>query len=107
MTTRCSSLTMKITGIFHILAIIAALIGTGYQFYHVKTQKALSYSLPLSLAIMMLLRIPNQVCVARKESHGWLSVTGSVIAMITYIALSIVIYQESQKYEEEKIKNER
>jgi len=107
MTGKCSSKVMKITGIFHILAIMAALIGTGYQFYHVKTQKALSYSLPLSLAVMMLLRIPNQVCVARKESHGWLSVTGSVIAMITYIALSIVIYQESQKYEEEKIKNER
>ena len=107
MTTHCSSKVMKITGIFHILAIMAALIGTGYQFYHVKTQKALSYSLPLSLAVMMLLRIPNQVCVARKESHGWLSVTGSVIAMITYIALSVVIYQESQKYEEEKIKNER
>ena len=107
MTGKCSSKVMKITGIFHILAIMAALIGTGYQFYFVKTHKALSYSLPLSLAVMMLLRIPNQVCVARKESHGWLSVTGSVIAMITYIALSIVIYQESQKYEEEKIKNER
>ena len=107
MTGKCSSKIMKITGIFHILAIMAALIGTGYQFYFVKTHQALSYSLPLSLSVMMLLRIPNQICVARKESHGWLSVTGSVIAMITYIALSVVIYQESQKYEEEKIKNER
>ena len=55
---------------------MAALIGTGYQFYFVKTHQALSYSLPLSLSVMMLLRIPNQVCVARKESHGWLSVYG-------------------------------
>lgn len=107
MTRDCSPKVMKITGVFHFFAIMAALIGTGFQFYNVKTHKALSYSLPLGLAIMMLLRIPNQVCVAWREPHGWFSVVGSVIAMITYIALTIVTHHESKKYEEEKIKNEK
>ena len=107
MTRDCSPKVMKITGVFHFFAIMAALIGTGFQFYNVKTHKALSYSLPLGLAIMMLLRIPNQVCVAWREPHGWFSVVGSAIAMITYIALTIVTHHESKKYEEEKIKNER
>tara|TARA_B100000686_G_scaffold328345_1_gene388238 strand:+ start:535 stop:831 length:297 start_codon:yes stop_codon:yes gene_type:complete len=98
---------MKITGGFHVLAIMAALIGTGFQFYNVKTHKALSYSLPLGLAIMMLFRIPNQICVAWREPHGWFSVVGSAIAMVTYIALTIMTHQESKKYEEELAKSKK
>ena len=103
----CSKRIMHLTGLLHIVALFVAIFGTYKQIESVKSGAGPSVALSLSLMIMLLLRIPNQVCVARKESHGWLSVTGSIIAMITYIALSIVIYQESQKYEEEKIKNER
>ena len=32
---------------------------------------------------MMVLRLPNVICIALKDWHGWYVVTGSIIALIS------------------------
>ena len=69
---------MRYTGYLHIVALVVAIYGTYAQIQAVKTGKPFSIYLALSLTLMLLLRIPNQICVSLKESHGWYSVFGTI-----------------------------
>ncbi len=93
----CSKTTTKITGFIHLFALIITFVGMGFQFYAVSNNQPYAVWLPVSLAIMMCLRIPNQICVALDSSHGWFSVAGSVIGLIGYIALTIVTFNKSKE----------
>ncbi len=84
----CSKKMMKITGYLHFIAIFVAIIGTYKQIDNVRNGHYTSYALSLSLMIMLLLRIPNQVCVAFESSHGWYSVIGTIIGVISYGVLT-------------------
>ena len=48
---------------------------------------------------MLILRIPNQICVALHESHGWYSVLGTTAGAAGFAMLAYITYQ---KAEEEK-----
>ncbi len=87
---KCSKKSFKITGFIHVMALVITFVGMGFQFYSVMDNQPYAIWLPLTLSIMMCLRIPNQVCVALKEPHGWYSVTGSVLGLIGYISLTLV-----------------
>ncbi len=93
----CSKLTQKTTGIVHVIALVITFAGMAFQIYSVNSGNPYALWLPISLAIMMLLRIPNQICVALHESHGWYSVVGSSLGLIGYIALTVVTFQKSKK----------
>ena len=67
---KCSPKLMKYTGYLHIIALIVAIYGTFRQIDDVKAGNATSPALAVALTIMLLLRVPNQICVAFKESHG-------------------------------------
>ena len=88
---RCTNKIFQISRYFHILAIIVIMVGTGINMYASFNHKYTGFWLPLALAIMILLRLPNQICVAHEHSDGWLSVIGSVIGMIGFIATVIII----------------
>ena len=63
--------------------------------------------LPAALSIMCILRLPNQICVSYIHEDGWLSVIGSVIALIAYIAtVIIIIYTHHQTHDDESIEEE-
>ena len=93
---KCSDSMMKYTGYLHILALAIAIYGTYTQIDSVKSGKAYSPALAIALTVMLLLRIPNQICVALHESHGWYSVVGSALGLIGYIALTVVTFQKSK-----------
>ena len=93
---KCSPKMMRYTGYLHIVALAVAIYGTYAQIDAVKTGKPFSIALALSLTVMLLLRIPNQICVALSESHGWYSVIGSALGLIGYIALTVVTFQKSK-----------
>ena len=76
---RCSNDMMKYTGYLHILALMIAIYGTYRQIDAVKGGEPFSPALSIALTVMLALRIPNQICVALKESHGWYSVIGTVV----------------------------
>lgn len=99
---KCSPAMMKYTGYLHIIALIVAIYGTSKQVEAVQSGKPFSAALALSLTFMLILRIPNQVCVATRESHGWYSVIGTAVGAISFGFLSYVTYKKSQEASKEK-----
>ena len=99
---KCSEKMMRYTGYLHIVALVVALYGTYAQIDAVKTGKPFSMALALSLTVMLLLRIPNQICVALQESHGWYSVLGTVMGAAGF---GLLTYETYKKSEEQKSKS--
>ena len=99
---KCSPKMMEYTGYLHIVALVVALYGTYTQIDAVKTGKPFSMALALSLTIMLLLRIPNQICVALQESYGWYSVLGTVMGAAGF---GLLTYETYKKSEEQKSKS--
>ena len=93
---KCTKSGFKITGVLHVLALLVTFIGMGFQFYSVANDQPYAIWLPLTLCIMMLMRIPNQICVALENSHGWFSVMGSIFGLSGYIALTVVTFSKSK-----------
>jgi len=89
----CSKRIMHLTGLLHIVALFVAIIGTYKQIESVKSGAGPSVALSLSLMIMLLLRIPNQVCVALESSHGWYSVIGTMFGAASFAVLTYYNYQ--------------
>jgi lysylphosphatidylglycerol synthetase-like protein (DUF2156 family) len=88
---KCSLQVFTITRYLHILSIIVIIIGTILNAYASFEHTYTGLWLPIALAIMIVLRLPNQICVAHEQPDGWLSVVGSVAGMIGYIATVIII----------------
>ena len=99
---KCSEKMMRYTGYLHIVTLVVALYGTYAQIDAVKTGKPFSMALALSLTVMLLLRIPNQICVALQESHGWYSVLGTVMVAAGF---GLLTYETYKKSEEQKSKS--
>ena len=93
----CSKKEFKITRYLHIFSIIVIIVGTSYNIYAAAHKKETGLWLPLALAVMIILRLPNQICVAHNVTDGWLSVTGSTLGLISYIATVIIILHYQNK----------
>lgn len=94
----CSSSMMKYTGYLHVLALIVAAVGTYKQIESVQKGEPVSIALSLSLMIMLLLRIPNQICVAYESAHGWYSVVGTLFGATAFAFLTYFNYMAAKKY---------
>ena len=92
---KCSPSLMKYTGYLHVLALIVAIYGTIAQINDVKAGKASSPALAIALTLMLALRIPNQMCVALKEPHGWYSVIGTIVGAVSFGYLAYTEYSMS------------
>jgi len=88
---------MKYTGYLHIVALIIAIYGTYKQIEAVKTGESFSIALSVSLTLMLLLRVPNQICVSMKQPHGWYSVIGTLVGAASFGYLSFVEYSQKLK----------
>jgi hypothetical protein len=51
---------------------------------------------------MLILRIPNQICVALHESHGWYSVLGTTVGALGFAMLAYMTYQTAEKEKKTK-----
>ncbi len=105
---KCSKSVMKYTGYLHIIALVVAIYGTFHQIDAVKNDKPFSPILSLSLTAMLLLRVPNQICVALKEPEGWYSVVGTLVGAASFAYLGYETYlQEKAKKSQEKNKSQQ
>ena len=93
---KCGDSMMKYTGYLHILALIVAIYGTYSQIDAVKSGKPFSPNLAIALTVMLLLRVPNQICVAQREFHGWYSVIGTVVGAASFAYLGYTEYQQAK-----------
>ena len=91
----CTPQFKKISGYLHGIAIAVVAIFSSIQIYDLKAGKQSKYWVPLGIAIMMALRLPNVLCIALNDSHGWYVFVGSVIALITnsYITHLLIKYE--------------
>ena len=101
---KCTPAMMRMTGYLHVIALIVAMYGTYRQIDAVQTGKPFSAALAMSLTFMLLLRIPNQICVALKEPHGWYSVMGTVFGASGFAYLSWVTYQHNKEVQKNQSK---
>ena len=98
---KCSQGLMKYTGYLHVIALIIAIYGTYTQIDSVKSGQAYSPALAIALTVMLLLRIPNQICVAQRVFHGWYSVVGTLMGAASFAYLGYIEYEESKKEKKE------
>jgi len=54
------------------------------QIQAMHTNQPNSIWLSLSLCIMLLLRIPNQVCLSFIHHHGWYNVIGTLLGVLSF-----------------------
>ena len=93
----CSKQLMKYTGYLHIVALVVAIFGTVKQIESVQKGETASIALSLSLMIMLLLRVPNQICVAYESHHGWYSVIGTLAGAASFAVLTYYNYKAMGK----------
>ena len=93
---KCSVWSMRGVGFLHLIALVISIIGTGWQISSVRQGIANSPVLPVALTLMLILRLPNQFCVALNESNGWYSVAGTIASVIGYLILAYYSYTSSE-----------
>ncbi len=103
---KCSPKIMKYTGYLHIIALFVAIYGTMKQIQSVRNNEPASIWLSLSLAVMLLLRVPNQICVALNEYHGWYSVAGTLLGAASFLYLTFETHLAHEKRANEQSKEE-
>lgn len=100
--TKCNPTLFQISTYLHGASLVVVAIGTGMDIVEAADGKN-SYWLPLTLAIMILMRIPNQLCVAfdYDKIDAWFTVVGSLIAVGAYIALTYYSVHNQGRYEKD------
>ena len=94
---KCSKEFKEITKYLHIVSLIITIIGTSIQFYYLMNNQTKPYVLSFSLTLFLLLRIPNQICVAYNDSDGWYTVFGTILGILSFGMISILEYQKEKE----------
>lgn len=84
----CSTLTYKITTSLHILSLLISFIGILFQINALNNDNPYSLALPVSLAVAMFLRLPNQFCTSLTDKHAIYSTVGTSLALLGYIYIA-------------------
>lgn len=91
MSKQCTPQFKQITDYLHKLAIILIAIFSGIQISKLEKGEEPGYWVPLGLTLMMVLRLPNVICIALNDSHGWNVVAGTITALVTNAYLTHLI----------------
>jgi hypothetical protein len=94
---KCSPKYKELTKKLHILSLLVTMIGTSIQFYYLMNNQSKPYILSFSLIVFLLLRIPNQICVAYVDSDGWYTVFGTVLGILSFSIISILEYKKEKE----------
>lgn len=94
---KCSPFIMNLTGYLHIFSLAFAVFGTYMQIDALHKDKPNSIWLSLSLCIMLLLRIPNQVCLSLIHSHGWYNVIGTLMGSLSFAYLTYLTHLKNSE----------
>jgi hypothetical protein len=87
----CPKSVRLVTGILHTLAILVVVIGSGVDVYNLMYNRLATAILPVAIAVMLLLCLPDQICVAVAHADGWLSVIGTVLLFVAWLLFAFVI----------------
>ena len=79
---KCSDKFKKISGHIHLISVLVITVFTFLQIYSIEKHKNTQYWIPIGIIITILLHLPNLVCLALNDWHGWYTITGSILAII-------------------------
>lgn len=102
---KCNSTIIKFTGYLHIVSLLFAIFGTYKQIEALNENKKNSIWLTLSLTFMLLMRIPNQICLSFIHPHGWYNVIGTLLGAMSFAYLTYLTHEKNIN-DENKINNE-
>ena len=94
---KCSPFIMNLTGYLHIISLMFAVFGIYMQIDALHKNKSNSIWLSFSLCIMLLLRIPNQICLSFMHSHGWYNVIGTLMGASSFGYLSYLTHLKNKE----------
>ena len=92
---KCNSTIMKYTGYLHVLSLLFAVFGTYKQIEALNENKKNSIWLTLSLTLMLLMRIPNQICLSLIHHHGWYNVFGTLMGALSFAYLTYLTHEKN------------
>ena len=79
---KCSTNSKRISGYIHLVSVLIIAIFTFIQIYSIEKHKNTRYWIPIAIIITILLHLPNLICLALNEWHGWYTIIGSILAII-------------------------
>lgn len=88
----CSNTLYTVSGVFHGITILIALICSYIVVNNISKNKPSGHLIPIIFIIILLFRLPNQICVAFDDSHGWFSVATTIVSILTFIGVTIIIF---------------
>ena len=88
----CSNTLYTVSGVFHGITILIALICSYIIVHNISKNKPSGPLIPIIFIIILLFRLPNQICVAFDDSHGWFSVATTIVSILTFIGVTIIIF---------------
>lgn len=92
---KCNAIIMKYTGYLHVFSLLFAIFGTYKQIEALNENKKNSIWLTLSLTFMLLLRIPNQICLSLIHPHGWYNVVGTFMGAMSFAYLTYLTHEKN------------
>ena len=92
----CSDPVRLVSGWVHGISILIVAVVASIDLYSLANNNLISAWFPLSIAFMMLIRIPNQICVANNIASGWYSVVTSILDFFIWTAIAYVIHKKWQ-----------
>lgn len=91
----CSNTLYTVSGVFHGLTILVALICSLIVISNISNNKPSGILIPIVFIIIFLIRLPNQICVAFDDNHGWFSVATTILSILIFIGvIGIIIYKK-------------
>lgn len=78
---KCSKRIKSLSGHLHALSILIIAVFSIIQVYMLETEHDTRFWIPIGLVIMILLHLPNIVCMAFNDWHSWYTFTASIIAL--------------------------
>ena len=92
---KCNSTIMEYTGYLHVFSLLFAVFGTYKQIEALNENKKNSIWLTLSLTLMLLMRIPNQICLSFIHHHGWYNVFGTLMGSLSFAYLTYLTHEKN------------
>ena len=92
---KCNATIMKYTGYLHVFSLLFAIFGTYKQIEALNENKKNSIWLTLSLTLMLLMRIPNQICLSFIHHHGWYNVFGTLMGSLSFAYLTYLTHEKN------------
>jgi CHASE2 domain-containing sensor protein len=79
---KCSKRIKSLSGHLHAFSILIIAVFSIIQVYLLETKHDTRFWIPIGLVIMILLHLPNIICIALKDWHGWYTFIASIITLL-------------------------